>query len=85
MLAIARGLMSEPTVLLMDEPPWVLAPLMVQEIARTIRSLREEGATIVLVEQMASVALSSPIAPTCWKPAASRCRAAAASSPTIRR
>jgi len=57
MLAIARGLMSEPTVLLMDEPSMGLAPLMVQEIARTIRSLREEGATIVLVEQMASVAL----------------------------
>jgi branched-chain amino acid transport system ATP-binding protein len=57
MLAIARGLMSEPTVLLMDEPSMGLAPLMVQEIARTILSLREEGATIVLVEQMASVAL----------------------------
>jgi branched-chain amino acid transport system ATP-binding protein len=57
MLAIARGLMSEPTVLLMDEPSMGLAPLMVQEIARTIRGLREEGATIVLVEQMASVAL----------------------------
>ena len=57
MLAIARGLMSEPTVLLMDEPSMGLAPLMVQEIARTIRRLREEGATIVLVEQMASVAL----------------------------
>ncbi|HUO65129.1 MAG TPA: ATP-binding cassette domain-containing protein, partial [Terriglobales bacterium] len=57
MLAIARGLMSEPTVLLMDEPSMGLAPLMVQEIARTIRSLREEGATIVLVEQMASIAL----------------------------
>ena len=57
MLAIARGLMSEPTVLLMDEPSMGLAPLMVQEIARTIRALRDEGATIVLVEQMASVAL----------------------------
>jgi branched-chain amino acid transport system ATP-binding protein len=57
MLAISRGLMSEPSVLLMDEPSMGLAPLMVQEIARTIRALREEGATIVLVEQMASVAL----------------------------
>jgi branched-chain amino acid transport system ATP-binding protein len=57
MLAISRGLMSEPKVLLMDEPSMGLAPLMVQEIARTIRALREEGATIVLVEQMASVAL----------------------------
>jgi branched-chain amino acid transport system ATP-binding protein len=57
MLAISRGLMSEPRVLLMDEPSMGLAPLLVQEIARTIRALREEGATILLVEQMASVAL----------------------------
>jgi branched-chain amino acid transport system ATP-binding protein len=57
MLAIARGLMSEPRVVLMDEPSMGLAPLMVQEIARTIRALREEGVTIVLVEQMAAVAL----------------------------
>ena len=57
MLAIARGLMSEPTVLLMDEPSMGLAPLMVQEIARTLRALKAEGATIVLVEQMAAVAL----------------------------
>jgi branched-chain amino acid transport system ATP-binding protein len=57
MLAISRGLMSEPKVLLMDEPSMGLAPLLVQQIARTIRTLREEGATILLVEQMASVAL----------------------------
>ncbi|HWM76831.1 MAG TPA: ABC transporter ATP-binding protein [Methylomirabilota bacterium] len=57
MLAIARGLMSEPTLLLMDEPSMGLAPLMVREIARTIQTLKDAGATIVLVEQMASVAL----------------------------
>jgi branched-chain amino acid transport system ATP-binding protein len=57
MLAIARGLMSEPTLLLMDEPSMGLAPLMVREIARTIQTLKGAGATIVLVEQMASVAL----------------------------
>lgn len=57
MLAIARGLMSEPKVILMDEPSMGLAPLMIQEIARTVRMLRSEGATIVLVEQMAAVAL----------------------------
>ncbi len=57
MLAIARALMSEPRVVLMDEPSMGLAPLMVQEIVRTIRTLRQEGATIVLVEQLASVAL----------------------------
>ena len=57
MLAIARGLMSEPKMLLMDEPSMGLAPLVVLEIARTIRALREEGVTILLVEQMATVAL----------------------------
>jgi len=57
MLAIARGLMSEPRVVLMDEPSMGLAPLVVQEIVQTIRTLREEGVTIVLVEQMVSVAL----------------------------
>ena len=57
MLAIARGLMSEPRMILMDEPSMGLAPLVVKGIVSTIRSLREEGATIVLVEQMAAVAL----------------------------
>jgi branched-chain amino acid transport system ATP-binding protein len=57
MLAIARGLMSEPKMLLMDEPSMGLAPLIVLEIARTIRTLRDEGVTILLVEQMATVAL----------------------------
>jgi branched-chain amino acid transport system ATP-binding protein len=57
MLAIARGLMSEPRVILMDEPSMGLAPLLVKEIASTIRALRKEGATIVLVEQMAATAL----------------------------
>jgi branched-chain amino acid transport system ATP-binding protein len=57
MLAISRGLMSEPTMLLMDEPSMGLAPLLVQQIAQTIRRLKQEGATILLVEQMASVAL----------------------------
>ena len=57
MLAIARGLMSEPRLILMDEPSMGLAPLVVKGIVSTIRALREEGATIVLVEQMAAVAL----------------------------
>jgi branched-chain amino acid transport system ATP-binding protein len=57
MLAIARGLMSEPRLVLMDEPSMGLAPLIVMEIVNTIRALRDEGATIVLVEQMAAVAL----------------------------
>ena len=57
MLAIARGLMCEPRLILMDEPSMGLAPLVVKEIVSTIRTLREEGATIILVEQMAAVAL----------------------------
>ena len=57
MLALARGLMSDPKLILMDEPSMGLAPLIIQNIAQTIRSLREQGATIVLVEQMAAVAL----------------------------
>jgi branched-chain amino acid transport system ATP-binding protein len=57
MLAIARGLMSEPRLILMDEPSMGLAPLVVKGIVSTIRNLREEGATILLVEQMAAVAL----------------------------
>ncbi|MGA8412973.1 MAG: ABC transporter ATP-binding protein [Xanthobacteraceae bacterium] len=57
MLAIARGLMSEPRLILMDEPSMGLAPLVVKGIVSTIRTLREEGATTILVEQMAAVAL----------------------------
>jgi len=57
MLAISRGLMSEPKMLLMDEPSMGLAPILVQQIARTVRQLKDEGATILLVEQMALVAL----------------------------
>ena len=58
MLAMSRGLMSEPKFLLMDEPSMGLAPLIVKEIAHTIRMLRDAGRTILLVEQMAAVALS---------------------------
>ena len=58
MVAISRGLMSEPKFLLMDEPSMGLAPLIVKEIANTIRGLRDSGRSILLVEQMATVALS---------------------------
>ena len=51
MLTIARCLMGNPAVLLLDEPSEGLAPLIVQEIGRLIRSLRELGTTIVLAEQ----------------------------------
>lgn len=58
MLAIARALMSSPKLLLLDEPSLGLAPLVVQEIFRTIQTLRELGLTILLVEQMAKQALA---------------------------
>ena len=59
MLAIARALMSKPTILLMDEPSTGLAPLLVQEIFKIIERInKEEGVTILLVEQNAHMALS---------------------------
>ena len=57
MLAVARALMSRPKLLLMDEPSLGLAPLIVEEIFRTIAELHRDGATIFLVEQNAHMAL----------------------------
>ena len=51
MLAIARALVCNPTIMLLDEPSQGLAPLVVRELARIIRLLRDEGVTILLVEQ----------------------------------
>ena len=58
MLAVARGLMSAPRLLLMDEPSLGLAPLLVEEIFKAIIKLSEGGTTILLVEQNVFVALS---------------------------
>jgi branched-chain amino acid transport system ATP-binding protein len=58
MLAIGRALMSDPKVLLLDEPSMGLAPVMVQEIARIIREINERGVPVVLVEQNAELALT---------------------------
>lgn len=57
MLAIGRALMSQPRLLLLDEPSLGLAPIIIQQIFSTIQQLRDEGMTIFLVEQNANQAL----------------------------
>jgi branched-chain amino acid transport system ATP-binding protein len=57
MLAIGRALMGNPRVLLLDEPSEGLAPLIVAEVGRTIKRLKDEGQSIVLVEQNLQLAL----------------------------
>ncbi|MGE5579702.1 MAG: ABC transporter ATP-binding protein [Bacillota bacterium] len=57
MLAIGRGLMSRPSVLLLDEPSMGLAPILVDEIFDIVKRINEEGTTILLVEQNAFMAL----------------------------
>lgn len=57
MLAIGRGLMSKPKLLLMDEPSLGLAPVLVQEVFKAIKEIRDAGTTILLVEQNARMAL----------------------------
>lgn len=58
MLAIARGLMSHPDLLLLDEPSMGLSPLLVEQIFEIIRHINNEGTSILLVEQNAQMALS---------------------------
>jgi branched-chain amino acid transport system ATP-binding protein len=58
MLAIARGLMSHPTLLLLDEPSMGLSPLLVEQIFEIIRRINSQGTSILLVEQNAQMALS---------------------------
>jgi ABC-type branched-subunit amino acid transport system ATPase component len=59
MLAIARGLMARPIVLLLDEPSLGLAPAIIDELFKVIAELRDAGSTILLVDQMAAQALAA--------------------------
>jgi branched-chain amino acid transport system ATP-binding protein len=58
MVAVARGLMARPKLLMLDEPSLGLAPIIVQQVFRTIAAIRERGTTVLLVEQNAHMALS---------------------------
>lgn len=58
MLALGRGLMSRPRLLMLDEPSLGLAPKLVNEVFRIIREIHEEGMTILLIEQNANAALA---------------------------
>src|SRR5258708_40223966 len=57
MLAFGRAMMAQPKLLMLDEPSLGLAPLMVDEVMRSIRVFRESGVTVFLVEQNANLAL----------------------------
>ena len=57
MLAIGRGLMSLPRLLMLDEPSLGLAPVLVREIFRSVREINQQGTTILLVEQNVFTAL----------------------------
>ncbi len=58
MLAIARGLMLKPKLLMMDEPSLGLAPIIVEEIFELMEQVKKEGMTILLIEQNAMLALN---------------------------
>jgi ABC-type taurine transport system ATPase subunit len=84
MLAIGRALMSNPRLLLLDEPSMGLAPVLVNQILVTLSSLRKDGVTILLVEQNVAAALAITDRALCWKPAASCSTATPPISPGTR-
>ena len=59
MLAIGRGLMARPKLLMLDEPSMGLAPLVIEEVFKKIREINEQGISILLIEQNAKRALES--------------------------
>jgi len=58
MVAIARGLMAQPKLLLMDEPSLGLAPIIVQQLGEVIKGINKRGVSVLLVEQNVSLAIS---------------------------
>ena len=70
MLAIARGLMARPRVLMLDEPSLGLAPKMLDNLYGLLAELRDEGTTILLVDQMAVLGFRWQIARMCSRAAA---------------
>jgi len=81
MLAIARALMGRPRLLMLDEPSLGLAPLIVRDILRTIAGLRDQGVSILLVEQNARAALAVSDHAHVLEMAASPCKATPPPSP----
>jgi branched-chain amino acid transport system ATP-binding protein len=59
MLAMGRALMSDPRVLLLDEPTMGLAPLLARQVMETMRRIRDEGTTVLVVEQNVQAVLRS--------------------------
>jgi ABC-type transport system involved in cytochrome c biogenesis ATPase subunit len=71
MLTVARTLMGDPELLLLDEPSEGLAPLIVESLLDNVRALKAEGVTILMAEQGSTSRWPSPTASTSWKKAAS--------------
>ena len=75
MCAIGRALMSDPKLLLLDEPSAGLAPVVVQQVFELVKRIRASGLTVLIVEQNVQQVLRWSIAPICWRPAPSARRA----------